>query len=378
MNYPCISLLNRQKYFTSSLVLVLGGLIFSAFLSGCGKSPTSDFSGTPAVEKSDSLVARDTTKPVDTLRVATFNMSIGFPVSQLLFTDMDDTAIAYRALDTLYVRFKHGNPSARIKIMATTIKDLDLDVIGLQEVMTLGKNGVQDNDFLAELIADITAAGGPAYQSYRNILNDTLLSGKLGDQKISIAFREGNALLIKPGFHILDTAKLDYYSLLQIPIKNARKSERCVNYLRMQSPKGIIWHVYNTHIEVFADIGNSQASELKKIVLEKGQGRDAQLVIGDFNSDPGKDAHQVMVEGGFLDTFIGVGIEPGATCCVAASALWDPHAGFSNRRIDYIFSRRIEKVLESHTALENAVAINATDTLFASDHRLVWARVVGQ
>lgn len=346
--------------------------------AGCGKDPASDFSGTPAVEKSDSIVALVEAKPIDTLRVATYNMSIGFPVSQLLFTNMDDSTVAYHALDTLYTRYMHGSPSIRLMAMAKAIKDLDLDIVGLQEVMTLGKDGVQANDFLSELVADIKALGGPAYQSYGNVLNDTLLTGKQGGQKITIAFHEGNALLVKPGFHILDTAKINYYTLLQIPIQNAGKSVRCVNYMRLQSPKGNIWHIYNTHLEDFAYIANSQASELRKIVLDKGQGREPQLAIGDFNYDPGQDAAQVMTEGGFLDTFVGASAEPGHTCCVPNSALWDTKGGFSERRIDYIFARRIVKVLDSHTALEAPFPVTGTDSVFASDHRMVWARVVGQ
>ena len=143
------------------------------FLDGCGKDPASNFAGTPAFESSDSLLPLNAVKPIDTLRVASLNMSVGFPVTQLLFSDMDDLAVAYRALDTLYSRFKHGSPSVRLMAMAAKIKELDLDVVGLQEVMTLGKNGVVDNNFLAELVADIKTLGGPTYQTYQNILNDT-------------------------------------------------------------------------------------------------------------------------------------------------------------------------------------------------------------
>ncbi len=350
------------------------------FLDGCGKDPASNFAGTPAFESSDSLLPLNAVKPIDTLRVASLNMSVGFPVTQLLFSDMDDLAVAYRALDTLYSRFKHGSPSVRLMAMAAKIKELDLDVVGLQEVMTLGKNGVVDNNFLAELVADIKTLGGPTYQTYQNILNDTLLTGTLGDQKITISFSEGNALLIKPGFHILESAKLDYFSLLKIQTKNETVSQRCVNYLKFQSPKGIIWDVYNTHIEITADIGNSQASELRKFVLEKGKGRNAQLVIGDFNYEPGHDAAQVMVEGGFLDTRNGATIKEGtgSTCCVTSSMLWNPKVGFSNRRLDYIFARRIAGVLESHTALENPALVSGTDSVFVSDHRMVWAKIIGQ
>jgi endonuclease/exonuclease/phosphatase family metal-dependent hydrolase len=375
------SLLERSvKKLNSVWVSTLVFTWFLIFGISCGKNPTANFAGTPPLEKSDSLIALLPGLPVDTLKVATFNMSVGFPVSQLLFTNMDDTAIAYTALDTLYKRYRHSSPSARLKIMADSIYALNLDVVGLQEVMTLSRNGVLDNDFLQELLTNIKSLGGPAYQSYQNILNDTLLEGKLGLNKINLAFSEGNALLIKPGFKLLDTAKIDYFTLLQLPLQNAPKSERCVNYVKVLSPKGIIWHFYNTHLEIFADIGNSQASELKKIVLEKGQGRDAQVILGDFNADPGKDAHQVMVEGGFLDALSGIASSDPryGTCCIASSTLWNPQSGFSNRRIDNIFARRIIKFQDGNTALGSPVPVGPNDTVFASDHRMVWTRVIGQ
>jgi endonuclease/exonuclease/phosphatase family metal-dependent hydrolase len=345
--------------------------------SGCGKNAATDFSGTNPDVKSDSLVAVDSTKPLDTLLVATYNMSIGFPVSQLLFTNMTDPVVAYHALDTLYARYSRGVPSERLKAMAKAIKDLDLDIVGFQEVMTIGRDDVQINDFLPELLADIKAIGGPDYQSYRTALNDTVLAGAADGKAIKIKFHEGNALIAKPGFRILDSARIDYFSLFPIPVAGNHKSERCVAYLRLQSPKGIVWHVYTSHIEVFPDYGNSQVSQLRKVVADKGKGKDPQVILADFNSDPGTDGDQVMIEGGFLDTYSGPS-DSGFTCCVAASELWNTKATFSDRRIDYIFVRRIAKVLETHTALVSPWPVNATDSVWASDHRMVWSRLVGQ
>ena len=348
----------------------------------CSKS-TSDF-GSNAPIVGDDTVVFDPAKPADTLRFASLNMSIGFPVSQLLFTNMDDTAIAYTVLDSLYKRYQRGLPTERIKGMAKAITALNLDVVGLQEVMSFIRDGVRVNDFLPDLVQAIKDAGGPAYIAYSNPLNDTVLTGRLNGQHIEIKFHEGNGLLVKPEFQVLDSARFLYYDLLPIPTNAGTKTQRCLGYMKIKSPKGIIWQVYNTHLEVFEDFSSSQALQMRHIVdslKTKNAGGThyvPRIVIGDFNVDPNTGAHTIMQEGGFKDTFDSVSTGPGYSCCLAASALWNPDTTFSNRRIDFIFSRRIIKALEHKVALDSALVTDAGVRLMATDHRMIWTRVVGQ
>jgi endonuclease/exonuclease/phosphatase family metal-dependent hydrolase len=351
--------------------------------AACSK-PSSDFGSTAVIIPKDSLIPYDASKPADTLRFASLNMSIGFPVSQLLFTDMADTAVAYVVLDSLFKRYQRGQPSERIKGMAKAIKDLDLDVVGLQEVMSFTRNGVKINDFLPELVQAIKDAGGPAYIAYGNPLNDTVLSGRLDGNRIDIAFHEGNAILIRPGFQVLDTARFIYFSLLKIETPQGTKTQRSLGYAKIRSPRGLIWQVYNTHLEVFEEFSSGQALELNKIVdslkVRDGVGNDAapQIVLGDFNVDPNTNAHNVMQEGGFHDTFDLLPHDSASTCCLAASALWNPDTTFSERRIDFIFARHITKVLNHEIALKGAITTAAGTRLMASDHRMLWTRVIGQ
>ncbi|MEO6096881.1 MAG: endonuclease/exonuclease/phosphatase family protein [Fibrobacteria bacterium] len=349
----------------------------------CGKKDT-DFGGTAPVIPKDSLVKPDTSKTLDTLRFATLNMSIGFPVSQLLFTNMADQPTAYKVLDSLFKRYQRTMPKERIKGMAKAIADLKLDVVGLQEVMSFTKDGNLVDDYLPELLQAIRDAGGPAYKFYSNPLNDTLLQGAMDGTVLKIAFHEGNALLVKPELAILDSARFLYFTLLKIPTGENAVTQRCLSYLKIKSPNGVVWQVYNTHLEVFEDISSSQALEVRRIVdslkLRDSAGQETapQIVMGDFNVLPNTDAHTVMQEGGFSDTFDTTAADPGFTCCIAASALWDTQAAFSNRRIDFIFSRHIVKVLEHHVALKDSLTTSTGVGLLATDHRAVWARIVGQ
>ncbi len=353
------------------------------WLSACSK-PSSDFGTAAQIVDKDGFVVLDPGKPSDSLRFASLNMSIGFPVSQLLFTNMDDTAVAYVVLDSLFKRYQRGIPSERLKGMAQAIKDLNLDVVGLQEVMSFTKDGIKINDFLPELVQAIKDAGGPAYIAYSNPLNDTLLSGRLDGKRIDIAFHEGNAMLVRPGFQVLDSARFIYFSLLPIPTNKGTKTQRCLGYMKIKSPNGIVWQVYNTHLEVFEEFSSGQALELRKIVdslkVKDASGKDAapQIVIGDFNVDPNTNAHSVMTEGGFRDTWDLLPHDSAFTCCVAASALWNPDTTFSNRRIDFIFARHIVKVLDHEIALKEPFLTSTGTRLLATDHRMVWTRIVGQ
>ena len=342
-----------------------------------------DFGNTGPIVKQDTLVKEDTAKPVDTLRMATLNMSIGFPVSQLLFKDMEDPEVAYRVLDTLYDRYIQGRPVDRIKAMADSIIALNLDVVGLQEVMKISKNGILANDFLPELLADIKAAGGPSYQVYSNPLNDTTLTGKQIDLTNTISFHEGNAILVKPELQILDSARFIYGTLLPIVTKGGKHTERALGYVKLKSPKKVVWQVFFTHLEVFADFSSAQAKEIRYLVdsiaIKDSLSNlvNPLIVLGDFNVHPFKNAHNVMTEGGFVDLYIPK-VDSGYTCCVSGSALWSPDTTFSDRRIDYIWGKHLVKILEHNVALKGPVTTGSGVRILASDHRMVWARLVGQ
>lgn len=359
--------------------LFLAGLLVFA----CGRQD-SDFGGTGPVVPKDSLVAVDTTRAADTLRFATLNMSIGFPVSQLLFTNMANDSISYEVLSDLFARYQKGHPGDRIRAMARAIDSLKLDVVGLQEVMSFRKDGVEINDFLQELVADIAALGGPAYKVLPCPLNDTVLTGKKAGQTLTIAFHEGDAMLINPDFELLDSADFIYFNLLPLPTGDGQVTQRALQYAKFRTPKGIVWQAFNTHLEVFEDISSNQALEVRRIAdslkVTDSAGKETvpRIVLGDFNVSPGTGAHRVMTDGGFRDTFDSTSGDPGFTCCVAASALWVPDTAFSDRRIDFILARRISAVLEHRIAVNTPVAASDGATVLATDHRMVHATLVAQ
>lgn len=370
--------------------LRMPALVLAAALGvGCGKNGDVTGGGGPLPEADTTgFVALDLSLPADTLRLASLNMSIGFPVAELIFKDMSIDSVAYNTLMEKFLNYQKGQPAERIKAMAGEIVRESLDVVGLQEVMTLRKSGTLANDFLSELRAAIVAQGGPAYTAYRTVLNDTLLSGSKGDSSIVIEFQEGNALLVRPGFAVLDSSRHPFRTLFTIPLENDTViSERAVDHMRLRSPRGIEFQVFNTHLEVRPDARVSQGVELALLAnsLQRGSVRagrqrgQLQVVLADLNSLPGSEAHVALREYGFVDTFDpSVAQDSGMTCCVDRSALWDPAADVIDRRIDYVMARGLVDRVLSRTRVKGAYTAADGTSFLASDHRMVVAHIVAQ
>lgn len=353
-----------------------------ACLAGSCTKHDAEFGSIGAFVPQDS-VALDASRPQDTLRCATLNMSVGFPVAQLLFTDMADPEVAFTAMTGLYERYIRTRPKDRIKAMARAIDSLKLDVIGLQEVLNFKRDGALVNDYLPELLDAIKADGGPAYQVFPVTLNDTVLTGAKGDSSIRIDFHEGNALLVNPALTVLDADSLTYYNVFRLASDSPTKSERALVYAKVRSANGVVWQFYTTHLEVFGDLSSNQAAELVKFqqlheVRKGGKTAAPQVVLGDFNVNAGEGAHRIFQDAGFSDTFDSTRGDPGSTCCVPASALWSPDTSFSERRIDFIMARHWVKTVEHATALRGAFTADDGTRLLATDHRMLHAVLVAQ
>lgn len=371
--------------------LGLAGLLLGALLSAdCSKGGDVTGGGGPRFGvDTTGMVPLDPARPLDTLRIATLNMSIGFPVAQLLFTDMDDDTVAFHALQEMYGQYARGYPSDRVRIMAREIARESLHVVGLQEVMTLWKSDTLINDFLPELVAAIKAEGGPDYAVFRTVLNDTALSGKKGDSSITVEFQEGNAVLVHPDIAILDSSRHPFKTLLTLELEQVVVTERSLDYLRLKTPKGVEFQVFNTHLEVITSYRVSQGKELARFAdssqvrtqRSDGSHGNLQVVLADLNSVPGTEAHLTLRGTGFIDTRDGEGVaeDDGLTCCVAGSRLWDPAADSVSRRIDFVMARGMTAPLKSRTRVKGAYqAVPGGPLFLASDHRMVVAVFTAQ
>jgi endonuclease/exonuclease/phosphatase family metal-dependent hydrolase len=106
------------------------------------------------------------------LTFATFNMAVGFPVIDLVFQDLRDSAKVITTGKSLYKQFQNSMPRHRVLALADSICRLSPDVIGLQEVLYMNNNyDSLEYDYLAELMDAIDSLGGPSYAVVKQVMN---------------------------------------------------------------------------------------------------------------------------------------------------------------------------------------------------------------
>jgi endonuclease/exonuclease/phosphatase family metal-dependent hydrolase len=357
-----------------SVLLTLG------LFPGCGLNRDHDFGNGPSTFDSTitALKQMDSSRPVDTLRVGSLNMSIGFPVSQLLFLDVTIDSVAYKSLDTIATRWRRGRPDDRIRLMAQAIVTHKLDVVGLQEVLVFTLNDSTPHDFYNLLKAELERLTQTPWHGMRRVLNDTLLQATWAGRSLKVRFAEGNALLVRDGFSISDSGSTSYQSLLPIQIEGAKPTERGFNHARITGRLGSQWSIYNTHLEVLEPYRSTQAAELVKEMTGQRKWNVAQVAIGDFNDAPKTGSTQIIGESGMLDSRELVKVGPVGTCCVDDSRLWDDKAGFSNRTLDYVFVHHVLGALTWNRGWEGALPMPDGSMLWPSDHILVTTTLISQ
>ncbi len=283
--------------------ILIGGLcLFSLlFLLSCSSSST----GPDEIEKAYAVYADSLEN--DTLRVGSLNLAVGFSFEDIIWNYPSNEAEAFTVLDEMYQEYLASRPLERLKIIAKEIVRQKPHVIALQEVMTISKNGIEHADFLTLLLEEIEKDSGPEYTAVLQSLNRQILGpySESGDA-ITLDFIEGNAFLIDPAFTLLDSQFVLYDNLFSFPFEVLGMkfiSERGFCYSKIQSPAGKRYQLYNTHIEAFgSSIQNDQVIELLDFVTAAENDHEVQIMLGDFNVEPGEDIYQIVREDYWIDT----------------------------------------------------------------------------
>ncbi len=349
-----------MKYWLVALALVW---------SSCSKK-ADDITG-PGLEPKyppDSLTGPWT----DTLSFATYNMAIGFDITSLIFIDPNNTDTVYSALSKIRQDYFANLPLERVKIMGRVIAEEQPDIIGLQEVMAMEWNDTAHSDFIPQLLAAIEASGGPDYRAYWAPLNDTILAVDASAGKLKVRFVEGNAVLYKAEFEVTDSATQFFNSYFK---SRGFSAKRAFNQVDLK--KGSLdFQIFNTHLEVplIGLYQINQATELRTHMNRVRMDGVPQILLGDFNGEPGSTVYSTFITAGWRDAYSAVNDDKGGTCCVSG-LLTDPNAAFSNRRIDYVFLRGDAKSIDAEVLLGERFATEAGDSLYAADHFMVKASV---
>jgi len=337
----------------SHLALVLLSCCISLLLS-CGNPSTKN-----VVEEKTNIgqqILADSI-PRDSLNIATVNLSVGWRAEDLLLKQLNDSSVVVAALQDLYSQYEASNAPLRMKAIAAYLLLRRFDVIALQEAQVMHSGDTASYSFVDSLLYMMRVFGDTTHWTVvRQDLNRLALDvTDTNGTRMNLDFWEGNVLLVREGVTILDSQNVVYDSKLDLPILGAPAgSSRGFNQVRVRTPGGGVWQIFNTHLEVelLKTSNLVQGQELNAKVWDAWQTLDtgAQIVLGDMNAQPGVGGIGALTTetSGLVDlwSFAGKGDTAGWTCC--RDDFLDSTFGYT-RRIDYILARNFSEVSAMET-----------------------------
>ncbi len=357
---------------------ILSSLAAGAILWAC--SDSSSVIPPSSVERSGHLACQ-TGSRADLVTAASWNMSIGFQVKDLLFLNLDSIGVIHSRAEKIYADAARSLPRLRVRLMAREIARTRPEIVGLQETMHLERNGVLIADFLDSLQADL-ASLGCSYRMYRRPLNEATLhiaSPTRGSDSIVMNFSEGQALLVSDRWTVVEEGLIPYRNVIPVDLLGTKTvTDRSAQWALLRDSSGFQVEVWNTHLEVLNAQIVAQAAELvdfadslRAVKIRSGFAPSARLLLGDINSEPGIAADTILAQGGWLDSWSASRWGNGFT--------W---GGGSLRDSSRVLSQRIDRVLSQgacsvDTAWLQGDRAQPSDSgwLFPSDHALVVARL---
>jgi len=366
--------------------LFLTGILTVIFLLNCSKKSTET---EPVENVKKDWESLDLNRVQDTLNIGSLNMYIGFDVEGLFIKDLSKEQVVYNESVKLLIDFLASRSDMRIIKMAETILKHNIDIVGLQEVTTLSSAGELLIDFPEYLLQALDSISNASlYNIYRQPLNNIpfVAVDSVSGEKIDLQFIEGNAILYKKSFEVIDSQKVLYKSgLPEVALLDEKiKIERGFLYLTLSNSKeGVIrkFQIYTTHLEIFSFIGKPQSEEQLIVIDDNYDSSMIQFVTGDLNALPGTGADTAFKVAGFIDTYGVWGeADKGLTCCLLDGPLIrhkDSTSEYS-RRVDYVYGRNIVEVISSEVLLSEWYSLGSDSVYHASDHGFVTSKIVVQ
>lgn len=323
----------------------------------------------------------------DPVTAASWNMSIGFEVKDLLFLNLDSLRVIRSRAEKIFADAARSLPRQRVRLMAQEIAAARPDVVGLQETMHLERNGVLVADFLDSLESDLASLGVP-YRMLRRPLNGaTLRIAPLPDSNgvsnpadsIVMTFSEGQALLVSSRWTVVEEGLIPFRNVIPVDLLGTKTvTDRSAQWAWLRDGSGFQLEVWNTHLEVLNAQIVAQAGEFKGFAdslraakIRQGFAPSGRLFLGDINSEPGRAADTILSNAGWRDVW--------STARWGTGNTW---GGGGPRDTTRKLTQRIDRVL-----VQGACAIDSawlqgdrpqpTDSgwLFPSDHAMVAARI---
>lgn len=239
---------------------------------------------------------------------------------------------------SLNIWFDSEDWPARFELMLKEIRELDPDIIGLQEVIQR-----QDLDNQAMQLADSLG-----YHYYFNSVDDESRDTRFGNAIVSrYPIEETNFRALEP---------LDAY--------------RKVVHTRI-SVDGKALDMYNTHLHNPFEATEIRKTQMRDMLdfIDETSTSDLVFVTGDFNANPNWEEMDLMYER-FIDVypiFHENHLDP-------EHSTLNYHLGYSQRRIDYVFFEEKSRDFLSPVSAEIVLDEPDENDIYPSDHFGVLAR----
>jgi endonuclease/exonuclease/phosphatase family metal-dependent hydrolase len=351
----------------------------SVLLSSCGSSP--DVLPSTNTERAQPVTCLESAR-VDRVDAATWNMAIGFDVSDLLFLNPDSLRVIHERAQKLHDDAVNNLPRERVRLIAQEIARTTPEIVGLQETMRMVWNGTLVASFLDTLMSDLRGMGANYTLVASPLNHNTLRIAPIeagGGDSIVLEFAEGNAFLVGPRWSIVDTGTIHYRDVIPVDMLGLRTvTDRAAQWAALRDSSGFQLEVWNTHLEVLDAQTIGQAGEftffadsLRAALLHKGFSPSGRLFLGDINSLPGSTVDSIFLRGHWNDSWDSTRFGTGYT--YGSIGLRDS-THVPTERLDYLFHQGGCGV---DTAWVGGITAQATDSgpLFPSDHGVVHARI---
>jgi len=348
---------------TSRKSLVLGIVLLATATAACKKDDDGGLVG-----------------PGTPISVFTHNLYLGSDITPLALLTTPEAIPDATA--TLWANVQASNFPERAKVLAAQIVAAAPDLVALQEVTLYRRQVPSDHqpgdgtanatevvlDFLATLMAEIEGQGG----GYRVVgesphvdaevpVNDGaggLFDLRLTDRDVILA-RDTVETSNFVAANFNNKGSFSAGGSAGVPIALTR------GFCRADVVVGDARFTFaNSHLEIQSIplIGTTQATEL---VADLAGTPDPVLLLGDFNSPPGKTSYQLL-SGSYRDAFNDAGSGEGFTCC-QADDLKNP-ASNANERIDLVLYRGRFRVNDVTVPGTDPDTGRTPDGLWPSDH----------
>lgn len=271
----------------------------------------------------------------------------------------------------------------RVRALAAEIVRTRPQVIGLQEVWTVNVNlrpiGVpvaMHLDFLADLMAELAAAGMPYVVAAAVTSIDAQPNPLVGVRDRDVILVDSARVAVTPG-----SVELRNFTANLGTVAPGTTLLRGWATLHATVDGTPLW-ITSTHLEAGRNPGLPmlRAAQAHELVSSLG-GRSPAILLGDLNDDEGSPMYGVVTGAGFRDAWreMRPGVA-GLTCCHVEDLSNASASDAFDQRIDYVFTRGLEFRNDRMLGSVSVIGATASDRidarLWPSDHAGVLASLL--